>query len=271
MKNIPFIKMHGLGNDFVIVDERSVDYSFTAEMVQRISNRREGVGCDQFVVLAKSKKDNCDCFVRFYNADGSESGACGNASRCVAWLLMEEFSKEKVVLETMSGQLVCKKTGENAVCVNMGKAKNDWKNIPLAYETDTLHLAIEQGDLKDPVAVSVGNPHVVFFVENVAEVNLEKEGSILENHDIFPDRANIGIVQIVSESEIILRVWERGTGETRACGTGACAAVVAAGRRGLVGDNVVVHLTGGDLQIEICDDNIIMTGPVVVSFSGNIK
>jgi diaminopimelate epimerase len=270
MTNIPFIKMHGLGNDFVIVDTRTHKYTFTPEMIEQIANRHEGVGCDQFVLLESSS--NAACFVRFYNADGSQSGACGNASRCVAWLVMQEAGCDEVLLETSSGILSCRKTDDLLVAVNMGKAKTKWHEIPLSKDVDTLNLGIEAGCLKNPVAVSMGNPHAVFFVDEVENVALSEFGPTLEHHAMFPERANIGVAEIVSDSEIILRVWERGAGETQACGTGACAAAVAAFRRKLTGNNVLVHLPGGDLHIEIQAENVvIMTGPVAVCFTGEIN
>jgi diaminopimelate epimerase len=270
MNNIPFIKMHGLGNDFVIVDSRDKQYRFTPKMIEKIADRHLGVGCDQFVLLEKSNE--ADCFVRFYNADGSESGACGNATRCVAWLLMQETGAEKVTLESTSGLLYCTRAGNMEIAVNMGKARTNWQEIPLARATDTLNLDISSGTLKNPVAVSMGNPHAVFFVDDIKSIPLEELGPKLEHHEIFPERANIGVAEVLSNSKILLRVWERGSGETSACGTGACAAAVAGFLRKKTGNNVTVSLPGGDLHIEIQPENIvIMTGPVAVSFKGEIS
>lgn len=270
MKNIPFIKMHGLGNDFVIVDCRTEKYSFTPELVQFIANRHEGVGCDQFVTIEKSEV--ADCFVRFYNADGSESGACGNATRCVAWIIIEESGANNAALETVSGVLNCKRAGDKLVSVDMGKAKIKWQDIPLSSELDTLHLPLEDGDLKDGVAVSMGNPHAVFFVNDVDAVDLQNSGSRLEVNDLFPERANISAAQVTGKNSIKLRVWERGTGLTQACGTGACATAVAAFRCNLTASDVTVSQPGGDLHIKIGEDlNVTMTGPVAISFEGTIK
>lgn len=268
MKNIAFIKMHGLGNDFVIVDARKEKHSFTEAMVQFICDRHKGVGCDQFVVIENSAKS--DCSVRFYNADGSESGACGNATRCVAKLIMKESGKNSTVLESRAGLLECKAAGDD-ITVNMGKARMGWQEIPLAYEADTLHVGIGEGPLQNPVCVSMGNPHAVFFVNDVKKVDLANLGPKLEHHKIFPERANIGVVQVVSENEIILRVWERGSGETMACGSGACAAAVAANARGLTGNNTKVRLAGGDLQIELRGGNVYMTGAAEQVFTGELK
>jgi diaminopimelate epimerase len=267
MRNIPFIKMHGLGNDFVIIDSRVHKYAFTEAQIRHIADRHRGIGCDQFVLLQNSAK--ADVFVRFYNADGSESGACGNASRCVAWLVMQENNSDLVTLQTAGGLLSCRKTGDMQVAVNMGKAKTEWHEIPLAHECDTLELDIAAGVLKHPTAVSMGNPHAVFFAKNINELPLHEFGPHLEHHKMFPERANIGVAEVIADNEINLRVWERGCGETEACGTGACAAAVAAYRRKLTGNNVLVHLAGGDLHIEIQPENVvIMTGPVAVSFKG---
>jgi diaminopimelate epimerase len=267
MSNIEFTKMHGLGNDFVIIDSRKQQFKASPEVIRHIANRHRGIGCDQFVLLEESNK--ADVFMRFYNADGSESGACGNATRCVAWLIMQENGKDSAELESISGILSCKKAGPMMVSVNMGKAMIDWKQIPLSQETDTLSLDIEAGVLKNPVAVSMGNPHAVFFVDNIRTVPLQELGPKLEHHKIFPQRANSGVAEITSKNEINLRVWERGSGETEACGTGACAAAVAALRSGLTGNNVTVHLPGGDLQIEILAENVvIMTGPAALVFKG---
>jgi diaminopimelate epimerase len=269
MEKIPFIKMHGLGNDFVIIDERATNYSLMPKMVQDISSRNRGVGCDQLVVLKKS--DNADCFVVFYNADGSRSGACGNATRCVASLIMQETNKKNVTLQTEAGILSCADAAEFGITVNMGKARTSWQEIPLAREADTLHVGIGEGELSDPVAVSMGNPHAVFFVKNTAAVDFGTLGPKLEHHEIFPQRANIGVAEIISKSAIKLRVWERGTGETEACGTGACAAAFAAYSRGLTNNDVVVSLPGGDLRIQIGDDNnVMMTGGATLVFKGEI-
>jgi diaminopimelate epimerase len=266
MKNIPFIKMHGLGNDFVIVDSRKHNYTFTSDEIRKISDRHRGVGCDQFVVIENSH--HVDCSVLFYNADGSSSGACGNATRCVAWLIMQEKNIENVSLQTVGGFLKCQKKGHELVEVDMGQAKTNWQQIPLAKEADTLHLPVGSGVLKDGVAVSMGNPHAVFFVEDVERVDLSVCGAALENDTLFPQRANIGVAQIISDKIIKLRVWERGTGETEACGTGACAAAVASNLRGLTSGVVNVKLAGGDLEIKYKDGNVTMTGAVATSFTG---
>jgi len=266
MENIPFIKMHGLGNDFVIVDIRESKYSFTNDEIRKIADRHKGVGCDQFVTIDFSNQ--ADCFVRFYNADGGQAGACGNASRCVAWLIMNENNDKSASLETLGGILNCTRVGDELVSVDMGQALNSWQDIPLSKDVDTLHLPVSSGQLKDGVAVSMGNPHAVFFVNDVDLIDLSHDGAALEVNNLFPEKANISIAQIISENEIKLRVWERGVGETSACGTGACATAVAANRRGLVGNKAKVCLPGGELFISYEDNQVIMTGPVTTAFKG---
>ena len=214
--------------------------------------------------------------MQIYNADGSEVGACGNATRCVAWSLMKEKRADAALIDTEAGLLEAQLAGKGLVKVNMGLPRLNWDEIPLAEREDTLHVALEAGVLHDPVCVSMGNPHAVFFVDEVGAVPLKKLGPVLEEHDIFPERANIGVAQIDADDHITLRVWERGVGETQACGTGACAAMVAARRRGEVDTTVTVQLLGGELTIEWKgteadpEHPVWMTGPVAHSFSGTL-
>ena len=263
-KKVKFTKMDGLGNDFVILDGRSAPIKLSLEEVKEISRRNnlETAGCDQLVIMEPSEK--ADVFMRIYNADGGEVDACGNASRCVAQLVGKEQNKKEISIETGAGILSAVIVGRNVVSVDMGKPGLNWRDIPIAKELDTLHLGIEEGALKDPVGVSMGNPHAVFFMYDIEGVNLQKLGPKLEHHPLFPQRANIGIARVVKKDEIRLRVWERGAGETKACGTGACAALVAANRRGLSGRKATVHLLGGALEINWDErtDHVIMTGAV---------
>ncbi len=271
--------MHGLGNDFVIIDERNspmqlVSLEQREEVVRAIANRTTGVGCDQLIVLRASGR--ADAYMQIYNADGSEVGACGNATRCVAWALMREKRADAALIDTEAGLLEAQLAGKGLVNVNMGLPRLGWEEIPLSEKEDTLHVALEAGMLKDPVCVSMGNPHAVFFVEEVGAVPLKKLGPELETCDLFPERANIGIAQIDSDDHMTLRVWERGVGETQACGTGACAAVVAARRRAEVDATVTVQLLGGELTIQWNgtesdpEHPVWMTGPVAHSFSGEL-
>lgn len=261
--------MHGLGNDFVVIDTRSGNKVFFPGLAKYITDRRLGVGCDQVVVIEDSSV--ADCRVLFYNFDGSESSTCGNASRCVASLIMNKNNKIQATLETKAGILQCFKKAHNLITINMGKPQFGWQDIPLAYEADTMHLPISQGRLKDPVALSMGNPHAVFFVKDVNKVPLEEYGPALETHEIFPERANISIAQIVSKNEIYLRVWERGTGETMACGSGSCAALAAAFRRKLTSNEATISLLGGKIHVQLLENGeILMTGPAEEVFTGEI-
>ncbi len=268
---VPFIKMHGLGNDFAIFDGRSQKIALSLEKIKLMADRRFGIGFDQTVVIEPSKTQGTDAYLRIYNADGSEVGACGNATRCIVKLLVEEAGKAEISLETKAGKLTGKKAGSK-VMVDMGKAHLDWQDIPLSYEKNTLSLPISEGGLKDPVGVSMGNPHAVFFVDNTEEVDLTTLGPKLEHHPLFPERANIGVASLATPDRLRLRVWERGAGLTQACGTGACAAGVAAVRRGLTGRRVTVVLDGGELLIEWreTDGHVLMTGDAVEVYRGEI-
>ena len=272
MEPVPFIKMHGLGNDFVIIDARKRPFALDAAQAAAIADRRRGVGCDQIIVLEAPKSAAEDAFMRIRNADGSESGACGNATRCVGAILMEETSKTRVNLATKAGELAAIGDSNGMVTIDFGPARLDWREVPLASAQDTLHLNLAAGPVSDPAACSLGNPHATFFVPDVAKIDLAALGPGLEFHPIFPERANIGFAQIIARDHIRLRVWERGAGITQACGTGACAALVNAHRRGLSGRKASVILDGGALTIEWreSDSHVLMTGPVAVSFRGTL-
>ena len=264
--------MHGLGNDFVVLDAREAPLNLGEDRVRAISARNTGVGCDQLIVIEPSAVDATDAFMRIYNADGGEVDACGNATRCVASILMAENKSSSAVIETGAGLLYAREEDDEMVSVDMGEVRLDWADIPVAHEIDTLHLGIKEGPLKDPVGVNVGNPHAVFFVDDADSIPLLDVGPILEHHSMFPERVNVGVVEIQSRSSIRFRVWERGAGITQACGTGACAALIAASRRGLTERAADVLLDGGILKIEWTDNNHVhMTGPVAVSFSGTLS
>lgn len=266
-----FVKMHGLGNDFVILDARASALALTPAAVRAIADRRRGIGCDQLIVIEATRGSTSDAWMTIYNPDGSESGACGNATRCVAWLLMGQNGSDRVVIETRAGLLDAESRGDKMVAVDMGPARLDWRELPLAEAVDTLHLGIAAGPLADPVGVSMGNPHAVFFVDDVAAIDLEAVGPGLEHHPLFPERTNVEIVQVLGPQTLRMRVWERGAGITQACGTGACATLVAAARRGLTGRKAEVVLDGGSLFIEwLADDHVLMTGPVALAFSGTL-
>ena len=264
----PFIKMNGLGNDFVIV---AGDVAPSAAEVRAIADRERGVGCDQFILLGPSLR--ADVAMRIWNPDGSPAERCGNAERCVAWLTMRSGGRHDVVIENGERLSYAKASDGGGVTVDMGPPALGWRDIPLAWEMDTREIQLHLDDrMEKPGCVSMGNPHVVFFVDDAEAAAVTTTGPTVEKHWLFPERVNVGFAQIVSSSHIRLRVWERGAGLTRACGTGACAAVVAAHRRGLVGRSVTVTMDGGDLQIEWreADDHVLMTGPVAVEFTGRL-
>ena len=268
----PFVKMHGLRNDFVIVDARREPYVPGPAEVQHICDRRAGVGADELVIIEPPPRNTADvyAFVRIINPDGSEAEACGNASRCVCWLLMRENDCRELAIQTLGGLLRCRMAGKNQVTVEMGRLKTAWMEIPLDRDRDTLHLGIEAGPLSDPVGMNIGNPHAVFFVENLDEVDLSQWGPTLQTHPLFPKEANIGVAQILNEESMRLSVWERPGALTTSCGTGACAAVGAALRRGLISKRMIrVFMPAGSVLIEIRpDDTAVMTGPTACCYAG---
>jgi diaminopimelate epimerase len=276
MAGTPFLKMHGLGNDFVILDGRTRALDLPVERRRSIAHRQLGIGCDQLIVLEPPTDRDADIFMRIYNPDGSEAGACGNATRCVASLVMDERKADHVTVQTISGLLESQKTGKGAnglpvISVDMGLAKLDWREIPVREACDTKHMPVGLGPLQDPVGTNVGNPHATFFVDNLAAIPLEELGPKLEHDPFFPQRANIGVAQMVGQDRLRLRVWERGTGVTLACGSGACAAGVAAARRGLSGRRVEVMVEHGTLTIDwMRDEHVMMTGGISLSYKGEL-
>jgi len=259
-----FHKMHGLGNDFVVVDARAAPVPMDGARAARLADRREGVGCDQVILLDASA--TADATMRIWNADGSEAEACGNASRCVALLLGAAST-----VETRGGRLALRADGDGAT-VDMGPPRFNWDAVPLAYPLDTAHLPVAWEDLADPAALSVGNPHIVFFVPDADAVPLDRLGPLIERDPLFPARINVGVAQVTGPASLTLRVWERGAGLTRACGTGACAAGVAAIRRGLVASPVAVALPGGTLRIDWAPGGTIrMSGPAAHVFTGEVE
>ena len=269
MNGLRFIKMHGLGNDFVVLDARAETVVIDAPCAQAIADRHTGVGCDQIITVEPPNSPDADAFMRIHNADGGEVEACGNGARCVAAMLMEERGSSRVMLETVAGLLPASSGPDGTVAVDMGEAKLDWQDIPLAEPADTRRFELSLGELTGPAAVNMGNPHAVFFVTDAESVPLAESGPVLEHHEMFPERANIGIAQILDATRLRLRVWERGVGITRACGSAACAAVVAAARRELTRRQARVTLDGGELDIAWrADGHVCMTGPIAVSFTG---
>ena len=267
MTELAFRKMHGLGNDFVVIDARRgkpwQDVAINDAFAAAIADRRTGVGCDQFVIIEDAPKTDADAFMRIRNADGGEVEACGNATRCIGAVLLNETGGETVRVRTEADLLTVSRAGYGLVTVDMGIPRTGWENIPLSSEVDTLHLDLACGPLSDPAASSMGNPHATFFVEEMDAVPIALVGPELEHNAVFPERANIGVAQILAPDRMRLRVWERGVGLTLACGTGACAAVVNASRRGLAERRMVVVVDGGELLIDWREDRPTGAGRVV--------
>ena len=273
----PFRKMNGLGNDFVVVEARSAPFAPSAAEVRAIADRTAGVGCDQLIAIEPSQTplDGVEAKVRFWNSDGEEVGACGNGTRCVGWLLMQAAGTDRVVIETRAGKLIATRAGERLVSVDMGEPGLSWADIPLASEHDTRALDVKLTDHPQlgtaPGCVSMGNPHVVFFVDDLDAVPVSEIGPAIEHHPLFPQQANVGFAQVIDRGRIRLRVWERGAGLTKACGTGACAALVAAARRDLTDRSAIVVVDGGELLIAWGEDgHVHMTGPAAVDFAGEL-
>lgn len=264
-------KMNGAGNAFVIFDGRSEKLDLTPERIRAIADPKEGAGADQVIAMERSLRG--DVFMRIWNNDGSEVSACGNATRCVGWLAMEESGRDQIVIETQAGRLKAERKGPHMIAVDMGSPLLKWEEIPLAERMDTRGIDLKVGPIDAPYlqlpgAVNMGNPHVVFFVPDVMAIDVKAVGSLVEWHPLFPQGVNVGFAQVKSPTHIRLRVWERGAGLTKSCGTGACAALVAANRKGVTGRRATVTTDGGDLIIDWNEehDRVIMTGPVELEY-----
>jgi diaminopimelate epimerase len=268
--------MNGLGNDFVVLDARAGALPLSPDAVRAIADREEGIGCDQLIALEPSRK--ADVFMRIFNADGGEVGACGNAARCVAAVVAAERGSPEVSIETESGVLGASLNDDGTVTIDMGAPRFAWNEIPLSEPFhDTRRIELQIGPIDDPVlhspsVVNVGNPHCLFFVDDIEAHDLARFGPMLEHHPLFPERANISLVQVLAPHALKVRTWERGAGLTRACGTAACATAVAAVRRELTGRKVRVTLPGGDLLVEWreSDGHILMTGPYALDYEGTL-
>lgn len=265
-----FRKMHGLGNDFVVLDARAATLPITPAAAAAIADRHTGIGCDQFIVM-EPPGAGADVFMRIRNPDGSEAGACGNATRCIASLVADELARDRVVVRTIAGDLPVERLPGGMWRADMGAARLGWRDVPLAREMDTLRLPIALGPVGEPAACSMGNPHATFFVDDLDAIPVAEIGPQLEHHALFPERANIGFAQVLAPDRIRLVMWERGAGMTLACGSGACATVVNAARRGLTGRRATIELPGGTLEMEWrADGHVLMTGPVATAFRGEI-
>ncbi len=268
MTIVPFTKMHGLGNDFVILDERRMPALLDPAWVARLADRHRGIGFDQLVVIDEDPE--LDVHVRFFNADGSESGACGNATRCVARLIHDETGKDRIAMRTGRGILHAVRDGA-LWAVDMGRPRFGWDEIPLTHECDTEQVPVDIVGLPRPFAVNMGNPHAVFVVDHLESIDVAGMGAMLERDPMFPERANIGFVQVMDPHHAQLRVFERGVGLTLACGSGACAAMVALVKKGLAAGKVRFQLDGGELQLAWDGENgVVMTGPASCVFTGEI-
>lgn len=268
-----FIKMHGLLNHFVIVDARDDPWSPVEKEIVRICDVRTGVGGDQLIVLEPPRKSEAAAFMRILNVDGREVEACGNATRCIAWLLLEESNGDQVVIETLAGLIDCRRTGDLEVSCTMGRVRTDWQDIPLAEEKDTGHIDLGSGPLKNGIALNIGNPHVVFFVPDIDEIDISSLAPAIQLNELFPNQVNVGFAQMLSDEHLRSVVYERGAGLTTACGSGACVAAYAAIARGLTDKrNVKVSMPAGDVQIAISDEGVAtMTGPVAYCCSGHLQ
>ena len=264
-RNISFLKMHGLGNDFVIIDSRHKRINLTAYLIRKLGDRNFGVGFDQLGIIQNSEV--CDAHLTFFNSDGSISATCGNATRCIANFLMLETKKDKVDLSTDLISLQATREIDGSVSVNMGLPDIHWQKIPLSEEVDTLFLPIPG----EPTATSMGNPHCSFFVDNLDQVKIEAEGAKIENHPLFPQKTNVQFVSVISRDRLRVRVWERGVGVTKASGSSACAVVAASVRRKITGNQVHVDLDGGTVVVNYKDDGIWMNGPTMHVFDGQLN
>lgn len=260
-RQLPFLKMHGLGNDFVVFDARDTSVEVSPALARALADRHRGVGFDQLAILERGEADG---HLTFLNADGSTSAACGNATRCIARMIMDETGSAAITLTTDRGALHARDAGDGLTSVNMGPPQLDWAEIPLAEALDTLSLPIEGA----PVATGMGNPHCTFFVADAEAVPLESFGPAHEHHPLYPERTNVQVAHVIGSDHLRMRVWERGTGITLASGSSSCATAVAAARRGLTGRKVTISLDGGDIQIDWRDDGVWMTGPTAHVFSG---
>jgi len=257
-RDIAFMKMHGLGNDFVVLDGRARSVRMTAALAQAIGDRHRGVGFDQLALIEPGDGE-ADARLVFYNADGTTAGACGNATRCIARYLMDGSGAAEVVLTTERGRLLARDSGGGLTSVNMGQPQVRWDEVPLAREMDTLELPIEGA----PTATGMGNPHCTFFVGDAESVDLATRGAEIERHTLYPQRTNVQFASVIGENHLRMRVWERGVGVTLASGSSSCATAVAAARRGLTGRRVSIDLDGGPIEIDWRDDGVWMTGPTM--------
>jgi len=271
MQKIEFIKMHGLGNDFVIIDRRTNNIDINKNIILKLSDRKTGAGCDQVITIDKNISLDHDACIQIFNPNGDSAEACGNGTRCVAKLLFEEKKTNNLKLRSLAGILSAQKINNNIISINLGRLSHHWEDIPLTREVDTLNVPIQLENFTSGVAVNVGNPHIVFFGKNINLFDLNSFGPKIENHELFPDKTNVEIVEIVNRKVLKMRVWERGAGITLACGSGACAAVYASTLKDMTDNDVEVKLAKGSLRVKIQNNEAIMMGPAEESFRGYIE
>ena len=271
MQKINFIKMHGLGNDFVIIDKRLENINVSKSLINKLSDRKSGAGCDQLITISSSTSPDIEANIEIFNPSGDRAEACGNGTRCVAKLLFDETKKKEVNILSDAGILKATKKDNFNISVNLGKLSTNWKKIPLSKNIDTLNIPIIIDNFSNGVAVNIGNPHIIFFGNNLDKVDLASIGPTIENNKLFPNKTNVEIVEVINNKKIKMRVWERGAGLTLACGSGACASVYAGQLKNLLDNNVEVQLERGSLFINIVKNEAIMTGPAEISFHGSIE
>ena len=262
---LQFTKMHGCGNDFVVIDNRDQELELHKDEIILICDRHYGIGCDQLVVINSNNKSNVSAYALFWNSDGSVSATCGNATRCIASILFKETGADILNIETPNGVIECHKKNDDLISVNIGKPKIAWNEIPLSKDLSTLHLPLEGA----PTATNFGNPHCTFFVDDFDAVDIQTQGPIIEKDQLFPQKTNVQFVKILDRAHIKIRVWERGSGITLASGSSSCAAVDAGIRRGLLDNRVTVVLEGGTVEVEKKVTGVWLTGPTKHVFSGN--
>lgn len=273
-ENISFLKMNGAGNDFVVIDERFQKLQLTSTAIKNICHRHYGVGCDQLIILSSPKDKKSHIFMKIYNQDGSVSSTCGNATRCVAALMFAELEQSEILIETSAGILKAWVDEAGHIQVDMGAPSFVPSSLPVASQITSLEdIPLNLETLTNPSAVSMGNPHLVFIVEDVEKIDISALGSKIENHEFFPEKINVEFVQVINKKTLRMRVWERGSGLTLACGSGACASLVIATQRGLIDSSATIIADGGNLEAywDHDDDHVILSGPVSIAFGGTLS
>ena len=271
MQKINFLKMHGLGNDFVIIDKRRSKINITKKIINKLSDRKSGAGCDQLITINNGTTNNVDAKIEIFNPSGDKAEACGNGTRCVAKILFDELKKDKINILSDAGILYAEKKDGINISVNLGKLSTNWKDIPMLEEMNTLDVPIKIKNCSNGVAVNIGNPHIVFFGKDIDNINLHEIGPEIENHKFFPKKINVELIEILNNNKIKMRVWERGVGITLACGSGACASVYAGYIKKFLNNDVEVLLNRGSLFVKIENESAIMTGPAEISYAGYIN